>query len=437
MFYGLNRIFKKILPKQLFYRALLIVALPILILQLTISIVFFDSLWIKTNKGMTRALLGEIKTYIDSYSKNLNDSLEIDKLFKENLNFDVKYIELEKLPKKSSERWFSPIDRTLRRELKSRFSNYWFDTTSYKDLIDIKISYKKGYFQFYIPKERVTNSSARMFALWITLPAFLLITIAILFLKNQTRPIIKLAKASERFGKGEEVEEFVPSGALEIRQAGYEFEKMRKRILRHLNQRSEMLSGISHDLRTPLTRIKLQLTFIKDKEISKKLSEDVKEMEKMLDEYLQFSRSQFSEKTTKINLNKLIKFVSSKYENSKIKLELLENVEINGRTNLLQRCLENLINNSIKYANNTYIKLNKSSNHSIVIVEDDGPGIPINEYENVFKPFYKIDKSRGDSKSSVGLGLSIANDIIKSHGGNIKLDKSNFGGLQVKIFLPF
>ena len=437
MFYGLNRIFKKILPKQLFYRALLIVALPILILQLTISIVFFDSLWIKTNKGMTRALLGEIKTYIDSYSKNLNDSLEIDKLFKENLNFDIKYIELKKLPKKSSERWFSPIDRTLRRELKSRFSNYWFDTTSYKDLIDIKISYKKGYFQFYIPKERVTNSSARMFALWITLPAFLLITIAILFLKNQTRPIIKLAKASERFGKGEEVEEFVPSGALEIRQAGYEFEKMRKRILRHLNQRSEMLSGISHDLRTPLTRIKLQLTFIKDKEISKKLSEDVKEMEKMLDEYLQFSRSQFSEKTTKINLSKLIKFVSSKYENSKIKLELLENVEINGRTNLLQRCLENLINNSIKYANNTYIKLNKSSNHSIVIVEDDGPGIPVNEYENVFKPFYKIDKSRGDSKSSVGLGLSIANDIIKSHGGNIKLDKSNFGGLQVKIFLPF
>ena len=437
MFYGLNRIFKKILPKQLFYRALLIVALPILILQLTISIVFFDSLWIKTNKGMTRALLGEIKTYIESHSKNLNDSLEIDKLFKENLNFDVKYIELEKLPKKSSERWFSPIDRTLRRELKSRFSNYWFDTTSYKDLIDIKIAYKKGYFQFYIPRERVTNSSARMFALWITLPAFLLITIAILFLKNQTRPIIKLAKASERFGKGEEVEEFVPSGALEIRQAGYEFEKMRKRILRHLNQRSEMLSGISHDLRTPLTRIKLQLTFIKDKEISKKLSEDVKEMEKMLDEYLQFARSQFSEKTTKINLSKLIESVSSKYENSKIKLELLENVEINGRTNLLQRCLENLINNSIKYANNTYLKLTKSSNHSIVIVEDDGPGIPVNEYENVFKPFYKIDKSRGDSKSSVGLGLSIANDIIKSHGGNIKLDKSNFGGLLVKIFLPF
>ena len=437
MFSGLSNFFKNILPKRLFYRALLIVAVPVLVLQLVITIVFFDSLWIKTNKGMTRALVNEISTFIEVYDNEEINKNELRNIFSLFLDLNIEFIENEKFENNYNERWFSPIDRTLRRELKSRFSNYWFDTTSYKDLIDIKIAYKKGYFQFYIPRERVTNSSARMFALWITLPAFLLITIAILFLKNQTRPIIKLAKASERFGKGEEVEEFVPSGALEIRQAGYEFEKMRKRILRHLNQRSEMLSGISHDLRTPLTRIKLQLTFIKDKEISKKLSEDVKEMEKMLDEYLQFARSQFSEKTTKINLNKLIESVSSKYENSKIKLELLENVEINGRTNLLQRCLENLINNSIKYANNTYLKLTKSSNHSIVIVEDDGPGIPVNEYENVFKPFYKIDKSRGDSKSSVGLGLSIANDIIKSHGGNIKLDKSNFGGLQVKIFLPF
>ena len=169
----------------------------------------------------------------------------------------------------------------LFRYQQSKISNYWFDTTSYKNLIDLKIKYGDGYFQFYIPKERVTSSSARLFAFWITLPAFLLITIAIIFLKNQTRPIINLARASEKFGRGEDIEEFRPSGALEIRQAGFEFEKMRKRIIRHLNQRSEMLSGISHDLRTPLTRIKLQLSFIKDKEISKKLSDDVGEMEKI------------------------------------------------------------------------------------------------------------------------------------------------------------
>ena len=437
MFYGLNKIVKKILPKQLFYRALLIVALPILILQLTISIVFFDSLWIKTNKGMTRALLGEIKTYIDTYNKNLNHTLEVDKLFKENLNFDVKYIELKKLPEKITERWFSPIDRTLRRELKSRFTNYWFDTTSYKKLIDIKIAYKKGYFQFYVPKERVTNSSARMFALWITLPAFLLITIAILFLKNQTRPIIKLAKASERFGKGEEVEEFVPSGALEIRQAGYEFEKMRKRILRHLNQRSEMLSGISHDLRTPLTRMKLQLAFVKDDKISKKLSDDITEMEKMLNEYLKFSSSRSEEKTETFDLSELLETTVQKYEKNKITTDISQKVYLDGRKNLIQRCLNNLIDNSIKYSEKILISLKKTANNITITVDDDGPGIPKNERENVFKPFYKIDKSRGDSKSSVGLGLSIASDIVRSHGGNILLETSPQDGLRVKISLPF
>ena len=162
------------------------------------------------------------------------------------------------------ERWFSPMDRTLRRELKSRNLSYWFDTTKFKGLIELRIKHINGYFEFYIPKERVTSTSARLFALWITFPAFLLITVALIFLKNQTRPIVNLAKASEKFGRGEDVGEFRPSGALEIRQAGFEFDRMRKRILRHLNQRSEMLSGISHDLRTPLTRIKLQLAFIKD-----------------------------------------------------------------------------------------------------------------------------------------------------------------------------
>ena len=289
MFYGLNKFVKNLLPKRLFYRALLIIAVPIIILQLTITIVFFDSLWIKTNKGMTRALVGEIKTFIDAYDNEEYNKDLLTNLFKEHLHFNVKFEPNKLLPDKDQERWFSPMDRTLRRELKSKSLNYWFDTISYKDLIDLKIKYSNGYFQFYIHKERVTSSSARMFALWITLPAFLLITISLIFLKNQTKPITNLAKASAKFGRGEEVDEFRPSGALEIRQAGYEFDKMRKRIIRHLNQRSEMLSGISHDLRTPLTRIKLQLAFIKDQNIAKKLSDDVQEMEKMLNEYLQFA----------------------------------------------------------------------------------------------------------------------------------------------------
>ena len=436
MFSGLNRIIKNLLPKQLFYRGLLIVATPIIILQITISIVFLDSLWIKTTKGMTRALVSEVKTFIDAYDNDETNKEFVIVLFKEHLKFNIKYVKNKDLPKKLEDRWYSPIDRSLRRELKSKNLEYWYDTTSYKYLVDLKIKYHDGYFQFFIPRNRLTSSSARVFALWITLPALLMVAVALIFLKNQTRPIIKLAKASEKFGRGEDIGEYVPSGAMEIRQAGYEFERMRKRIIRHLNQRSEMLSGISHDLRTPLTRIKLQLALIKDKEVSNKLSENIDEMEKMLNEYLQFSSSTSTDKNELFDISDLIFKIISKYQNSKITLEQKEKILFNGRKNLIQRCLDNLIGNALKYAKIVNIKHEKLKKNIFITIDDDGPGIPEKEYENVFKPFYKIDKSRNDSKSSVGLGLSISSDIIRSHGGNIELGKSKLGGLRIKISLP-
>ncbi len=436
MFYGLNNYLKKILPKQLFYRSLIIVAAPIIIMQITISIVFFDSLWIKTKKEMIRTLVNEIATFIDTYENENNDKEQIIKLFENHLQFNIKYETNKNFPDIFTERWFSPIDRSLRRELKSQNFNYWFDTTGYKNLIDLKLKYKNGYFQFFIPRERLTTTPVRLFALWITLPGVLVIFIAILFLKNQTRPITKLAEASEKFGKGEDVEDYRPSGALEIRKAGLEFDRMRKRILRHLNQRSEMLSGISHDLRTPLTRIKLQLAFIKDKEITNKLSKDVDEMEKMLNEYLQFSRSNFTEKSEKFNLSELIMSIVKKYENKNILVDQKTEVFFSGRKNLIQRSLNNLLDNAINFSKNIKVTQQKIKRSILILVEDDGPGIPSSEYENVFKPFYKVDKSRNQTKSSVGLGLSIASDIVRSHGGNIELGKSEMGGLKIKIVLP-
>jgi len=437
MFYGLSRLLKKILPKQLFYRALLIVAIPIIIIQITISFVFFDSLWIKTNKGLTRALVGEIDTLIDIYnSENEYNKKKLTDLYNQNFNFSIRFIENTKLPDIKVERWFSPMDRTLRRELKSKINEYWFNTISYNDIVDLRIKFKDGVLQIFFPKERVQTSSIRIFALWITLPAILVIFIAILFLKNQTRPITKLAEASERFGRGEDVGEYNPSGALEIRKAGLEFDRMRKRILRHLNQRSEMLSGISHDLRTPLTRIKLQLAFIKNKEITNKLSRDVDEMEKMLNEYLQFSKSNFTEKNEKFNLSEMIISTIKKYENKNILVDQESEIFFNGRKNLIKRCLNNLLDNAINFSKNIKITQQKIKRNVLIFVEDDGPGIPVSEYENVFKPFYKLDKSRNQTKSSVGLGLSIASDIIRSHGGNIELEKSNLGGLKIKIVLP-
>ena len=437
MFYGLSEIIKNLLPKRLFYRGLLIVAVPIVVLQVTITLVFFDSLWIKTNKGMTKSLVSEIVTIIDIYNNEseYNKKIVTD-LYNKNFSFSVRFLENEKLPDIKVERWFSPMDRTLRKELKPKINQYWFNTIAYKEVVDLRIKFRDGVLQIFFPKERIQASSFRIFALWITLPAILMITIAIIFLKNQTRPITKLAEASERFGRGEDIEEFRASGALEIRKAGLEFDKMRKRILRHLNQRSEMLSGISHDLRTPLTRIKLQLAMIKDKDLSKRLSEDVDEMEKMLNEYLQFASTDARDKTETFDLSELVKNINNKYENPNIINDFDSQIYFNGRKNLIQRCINNLIDNSLKYGKKIVVKIKKQNSNIIISIDDDGPGIPKSEYQNIIKPFYKIDKSRSDSKSSVGLGLAISSDIAKSHGGDINFDKSKLGGLQVKISLP-
>jgi len=438
MFFGLSNFLKKILPKRLFYRALLIVAVPVLVLQLIITFVFFDSLWIKTNKGMTRALINEISTFVKVYDNEEIIKDELKNTFSLFLDLNIELVNNQTFDYQYNERWFSPIDRTLRRELKSNFNlgEFWFNTTNYKELIDIRIKYEDGYFKFLVPKDRVSSSSARIFALWITVPAIIMVMISLIFLKNQTRPITNLARAAERFGKGEELEEFRPSGAMEIRQAGHEFEMMRKRILRHLNQRNEMLSGISHDLRTPLTRMKLQIAFIEDKDLANKLAEDINEMEKMLNEYLQFTSSSYIEKNEMFNLSELIDQVVNKYNNKNIENDLTPRVYINGRKNLINRCLNNIIDNALKYGGKVKIKLHKKNTNLFITIDDDGPGIPNKEHENVFKPFYKIDKGRADSKSSVGLGLSIASDIIRSHGGSITLDKSKMNGLSVKIFLP-
>ena len=438
MFYGLSKFFKDILPKRLFYRALLIVAVPVIVLQLVITFVFFDSLWIKTNKGMTKALVNEINTFIEVYNDEIYKKDEITNIFSVYQDLNIEFVDQNNFNYNFDERWFSPIDRTLRRELKSKFgsNNFWFDTTGFKELIDIRIKYKAGYFKFLVPKDRVTSSSARIFALWITVPALIMVFISMIFLKNQTRPISNLARVAEKFGKGEEIEEFKPSGASEIRQAGYEFDKMRKRIVRHLTQRSEMLSGISHDLRTPLTRMKLQIAFIKDKDLANKLAEDINEMEKMLNEYLQFTSSSYLEKNEQFNLSELMNKIIEKYNNESISKKISERIYINGRKNLIQRCINNLIDNAIKYGDKINVELSVNNKNLFIKIEDNGPGILEKEYDNVFKPFYKIDKGRADSKSSVGLGLSIASDIIRSHGGNIKLEKSSMNGLGVKIFLP-
>ena len=331
------------------------------------------------------------------------------------------------------------MDRSLRRELKSTFgnNNYWFSTSKFKNAVEIKIKSDNEIIEFLVPKEMVSASSVRLFVLWTTLPSIALIVIALIFLKNQTRPLVKLAKAAEKFGKGDYVNDFRPSGAQEIRKAAYEFDRMAKRINRHLNQRSEMLSGISHDLRTPLTRLKLQLAMISQKDLSANMSKDIDEMEKMLNDYLQFAKTQSQEETIEVNLTKLFDELNNDFNDSHLKIISEENIILKARPTALKRSFENVINNGLTYGKKVSVKIQKSSNRVIILIEDDGPGIPSDQYKNVFKPFFRLDKSRSLNQSGVGLGLAIVEDVINSHGGSIQLGKSKLNGLQVKISLPF
>ena len=439
MFFGLNNFIKYILPKRLFYRALIIVAAPTIILQIIITIVFYDSVWIKSNKNITRSLVAQLKAIEEVYQ---NDKKNLDFFtdsYKNNFNFEIGINE-EAFPNNSGERKFSPMDRSLRRELKSVFgnNNYWFSTSKFKNAVEIKIKSGNEVIEFLVPKEMVSASSVRLFVLWTTLPSLVLIVIALIFLKNQTKPLVKLAKAAERFGKGDYVNDFRASGSQEIRKAAFEFDRMAKRINRHLNQRAEMLSGISHDLRTPLTRLKLQLAMLQQKEISEKMSKDIDEMEKMLNDYLQFAKTQSQENTIKINLGKLLKSIKDKFNNDKVNFKDSEElIELNARPTALQRSFENVIHNGLTYGNNVYVNIQKGNNRALITIEDDGPGIPEDQYKNVFKPFFRLDKSRSLNQSGIGLGLAIVEDIINSHGGNIQLSKSNYNGLQVRISLPF
>ena len=387
MFSGLNRFIKFILPKRLFYRALIIVAAPTILLQLIVTIVFYDSIWIKANKNITRSLVAQLKAIQEVYG---NDQKNLDFLtdsYKNNFNFEIG-VSQELFPNKSGERKFSPMDRSLRRELKSAFgnNNYWFNTSKFKNAVEIKIKTEDGVLEFLVPKEMVSTSSVRLFVLWTTLPSFILIFIALIFLKNQTKPLVKLAKAAERFGKGDYVNDFRASGSLEIRKAAFEFDRMAKRINRHLNQRAEMLSGISHDLRTPLTRLKLQLAMIKQKDLSDKMSSDIDEMENMLNDYLQFAKTQTQETTSTVNLKDLFNSIKSQFDGQKLTINLKEEIKLVCRPLALKRSFENIIHNGLTYGKKVFVKVQKGNNRALIIIEDDGPGIPEDQYKNVFKP---------------------------------------------------
>jgi two-component system osmolarity sensor histidine kinase EnvZ len=415
---------------------------PIILIQVVIGTVFFDSIWYKTNRGLVRATANEINTFLALYPefKQKNKVSELISTFKNNsgLIISIKK-EIQELPSTEIVKWYSLYDKIVIEEFSDKLKNpYWhnvrFDSSNVQVLIMLN---KNEIIEFLIAKSKIRSTSGRIFALWITIPSFIFLIISIIFLRNQIRPIVHLSRAAEKFGKGQFDSDFKISGALEIRQASYEFERMKKRILKHISQRTAMLSGISHDLKTPLTRLKLQIELLNKNQKLNSLKDEINEMEKMINEYLDFASNQYSQSLEKFNIYQLIQNLIEKSFKKNIKIISPKNLIFTGRKNLIRRCIANIINNSQKYAENILITCKKIKNTTQITIDDDGPGIADEHKDKVFRPFYRIDQSRSFKDSNFGLGLSIVEDIVNSHGGTVKLFNNPIGkGLRVSLSFP-
>ena len=433
---------RKIFPKTLLFRSLLIVIAPIILIQIVVGGVFFDSIWYKTNRGLVRSAANEVNTFLALYPeyKQKNKTNELINIYrdKSGLIISIKK-ETQQLPSTETVKWYSLYDKIVLEEFTDKIKNpYWHNVRFNSSFVQVLVLLNKNeVIEFLVPKSKIRSTSGRIFALWITVPSLIFLFISIIFLRNQIRPIVNLSQAAERFGKGQFDTDFKVSGALEIRQASYEFERMKRRILKHISQRTAMLSGISHDLKTPLTRLKLQIELLNKNQKLNSLKEEITEMEKMINEYLDFASNQYSQPIEKFNIIELIQNLIGKSFKKNIKIKSPKNLIFSGRKNLVRRCIANIINNSQKYSENISITCKKIKKTIQINIDDDGPGIADEHKERVFRPFYRVDKSRSLKDNSVGLGLSIVEDIVNSHGGTVKLLNNPKGkGLRVSLFFP-
>ncbi len=433
---------RKIFPRTLLFRSLLIVIAPIILIQIVVGGVFFDSIWYKTNRGLVRSAANEINTFLALYPefKEKNKSNELINIYKDKSGIIISIKkETQQLPSTETVKWYSLYDKIVLEEFSDKIKNpYWHNVRFNSSFVQVLVLLNKNeVIEFLVPKSKIRSTSGRIFALWITVPSLIFLFISIIFLRNQIRPIVLLSQAAERFGKGQFDSDFKVSGALEIRQASYEFERMKRRILKHISQRTAMLSGISHDLKTPLTRLKLQIELLNKNQKLNSLKEEITEMEKMINEYLDFASNQYSQPVEKFNIVQLIQNLIDKSFKKNIKIKTPKNLIFSGRKNLIRRCIANIINNSQKYSDNILITCKKIKKNILINIDDDGPGIADEHKEKVFRPFYRVDKSRSLKDSNVGLGLSIVEDIVNSHGGTVKLLNNPKGkGLRVSLSFP-
>jgi two-component system osmolarity sensor histidine kinase EnvZ len=427
------------LPKGLFARSLLIVIAPMLLLQAFIVLFFMDRYWQVVTYRLSAALTQDIAAVVDLHrSVKALDEDTLERIASERLNLDVEFLPRESLPPALPKPFFSLLDSALSQEISRQIARpFWLDTVGNSNLIDIRIGLEDGVMRVVAKRGAAYASNSHIFILWMVGTSSLLLLVAVLFLRNQIRPILRLVRAAEDFGKGRFID-FRPSGAREVRQAGFAFIEMKRRIERSIEQRTAMLNGVSHDLRTILTRFKLSLVFLEDGPDTEAIRGDIEEMQRMLEAYLAFARGDSGEAAAPTDMGRLLRELKRDAERHghATAIDLRGEPNVIVRPDAFKRCIANLVANAQRYGDKIALQAQRDQRFLTIHVDDDGPGIPLDKREDVFRPFFRLDEARNQDEGGTGLGLAIARDIARAHGGDILLGDSPLGGLRATVRVP-
>ena len=436
------RVLKRRLPTSLWGRSLLIIVLPVLVMQVAVTWAFFDMHWQTVTARLSDGLAGDIAWASESYADDptpRNLQIIADRA-QRSMSLSVDLREGDVLPREQERGPIGVVDRTLEEALESRVDRpVWFSTTQYPAYVDIRVQHPDGVLRIIAPRERAVATQAHIFVVWLFIATVLLMGVAILFIRNQVRAIERLAEAAEAFGRGEARERFKPHGAKEVRAAAQAFMDMRDRIQRHIDQRTALLASVSHDLRTPLTRLRLELALAPPFKRAAAMQGDLDEMEHMIDEYLAFARGEAGEAAQTVSIKELLTVAGedARRAGAEVEVQAPDGLTASLRPLSIKRALANLAGNAAAHGEHVRLAARALPSGGVEItVEDDGPGIPDDMHEEAFRPFSRLDASRNQNRKGVGLGLAIARDVARSHGGDITLDRSQLGGLRAAIRLP-
>jgi len=433
----------EMLPKGLYKRSLLIVIVPMVLLQTAVTFVFMQHHWELVTRRLSEAVARDVGALTDLYQKlppGADDAF-LANLASERFRMDATLLPAGPLPPAMPRSFYGaldPLTRTLPNQIRRQIGQpFWLDTIGRSGLMEIRVDLGDRVLRLVTRRALAYEANAHIFVLWMLGAMIVLLTVAIIFLRNQIRPILRLARAAEDFGKGRDLD-FSPHGAREVRQAGYAFIEMKRRIERATEQRTAMLNGVSHDLRTILTRFKLSLALLDNSADSEFLQKDVDEMGQMLEGYLAFARGDTGESTARINIRSLLEDLraDSERHGAELGVETRGDLDIRVRPIAMKRCVGNLVANAQRHADRVRVSAIREAQFVSIVVDDDGSGIAPLHREDVFRPFYRLDEARNQDEGGAGLGLAIARDIARSHGGDITLSDSPMGGLRAAIRIP-